>query len=333
MESMSLHSTPRTHSFFALAGVQLDFDSIDLGQGVTLSRTYIHVMAHPVAAFAPAGAGKHHPGPWRPLLMPKSSRPSAGLYAVLSVPYDKNFAKLHHNWASWITLLMRFSTDTTITMTLLSEQPFEEVSAGLVHAKLIERVPEVSEGATISEEVAVWLRDNWSNSLSLSKNESFMFAVGALYHSHRASEELGVVSVWGALERLFSTNAAELKYRVCTNIAAFLERPGKERYLLFGQLKKLGSWLEAEKALRRAQRWVFIGYSLPAADFEFKYLLKRVQLAREEIPEIIVLTKTKKPKKSTTIQSYRKLFGEGASPYSLKDSLPPRSRRFLGPDA
>jgi len=45
--------------------------------------------------------------------------------------------------------------------------------------------------------------------------------------------------VWGALERLFSTNAAELKYRVCTNIAAFLEPPGNERYLMFKQLTKL----------------------------------------------------------------------------------------------
>jgi hypothetical protein len=63
--------------------------------------------------------------------------------------------------------------------------------------------------------------------------------VRSLYNSHRATEELGVVSVWGALERLFSTNAAELKYRVCTNIAAFLEPPGRERYLMFKQLAKL----------------------------------------------------------------------------------------------
>jgi hypothetical protein len=50
---------------------------------------------------------------------------------------------------------------------------------------------------------------------------------------------MGVVTIWGALERIFSTNAAELKYRVCTNIAAFLEPPGAARYLLFKQLTKL----------------------------------------------------------------------------------------------
>jgi NAD-dependent SIR2 family protein deacetylase len=72
------------------------------------------------------------------------------------------------------------------------------------------------------------------------------------------------------------------------------------------------SWLEAEKALRRAQRWVFIGYSLPAADYEFKYLLKRVQLARETLPEIVVVTKTDSIKKSVAIQSYRRFFGQGS---------------------
>jgi NAD-dependent SIR2 family protein deacetylase len=51
------------------------------------------------------------------------------------------------------------------------------------------------------------------------------------------------------------------------------------------------AWLEAEKTLRRATKWVFIGYSLPAADFEFKYLLKRVALSRKIHPKIVVVTK------------------------------------------
>jgi hypothetical protein len=50
------------------------------------------------------------------------------------------------------------------------------------------------------------------------------------------------------------------------------------------------SWLSAERLLRDASKWVFIGYSLPAADYEFKHLLKRVQLSREEPPEFVVIT-------------------------------------------
>lgn len=37
-------------------------------------------------------------------------------------------------------------------------------------------------------------------------------------------------------------------------------------------------WYHAEKLLSESNRWVFIGYSLPEADYEFKHLLKSAQL-------------------------------------------------------
>jgi hypothetical protein len=75
------------------------------------------------------------------------------------------------------------------------------------------------------------------------------------------------------------------------------------------------SWLEAENALRQANKWVFIGYSLPAADFEFKYLLKRVQLAmKSDSPIIQVVTKSDKSmyplEDDPTVLRYKKFFGE-----------------------
>lgn len=50
------------------------------------------------------------------------------------------------------------------------------------------------------------------------------------------------------------------------------------------------SWRTAEGHLRAAENWVFVGYSMPSADFEFKYLLKRVQLAGNPRPKITVIT-------------------------------------------
>ncbi len=41
------------------------------------------------------------------------------------------------------------------------------------------------------------------------------------------------------------------------------------------------SWLAAERALDESDRWIFIGYSLPDADYEFKHLLKTCQLMRQ----------------------------------------------------
>jgi hypothetical protein len=80
------------------------------------------------------------------------------------------------------------------------------------------------------------------------------------------------------------------------------------------------SWLQAEKALRRAHKWVFIGYSLPAADFEFKHLLKRVELARKTAPVILVVTKTNTtdPDDSPAVRSYKRFFGEGRPRFFYK---------------
>lgn len=41
-------------------------------------------------------------------------------------------------------------------------------------------------------------------------------------------------------------------------------------------------WHEAEKLLADADKWVFIGYSLPEADFELKHLIKSAELRKPE---------------------------------------------------
>lgn len=69
------------------------------------------------------------------------------------------------------------------------------------------------------------------------------------------------------------------------------------------------SWLAAEELLQSARKWVFIGYSLPAADYEFKYLLKRTQLSRRESPELVVITGGNENDAVQTLDNYRKFFG------------------------
>jgi len=41
-------------------------------------------------------------------------------------------------------------------------------------------------------------------------------------------------------------------------------------------------WEQAHTILSDIDSWLFIGYSMPDADFEFKHLLKSAQLARKE---------------------------------------------------
>ena len=67
------------------------------------------------------------------------------------------------------------------------------------------------------------------------------------------------------------------------------------------------SWRTAEIYLKQAQDWVFFGYSMPAADFEFKYLLKRVQLSEEDRPILPLLPAVEMQKQLS--QDLRKSLG------------------------
>ena len=66
------------------------------------------------------------------------------------------------------------------------------------------------------------------------------------------------------------------------------------------------TWSKAEELLQEAKTWVFIGYSMPAADYQFKHLLKRVQLSRRKKPKILLVTKAPADE---TIDNYRRFFG------------------------
>jgi len=68
------------------------------------------------------------------------------------------------------------------------------------------------------------------------------------------------------------------------------------------------SWRTAERHLKRSFDWVFLGYSMPAADFEFKNLLKRVQLTEGERPKITVITGGSDA--DATVTRFKKFFGE-----------------------
>jgi hypothetical protein len=93
--------------------------------------------------------------------------------------------------------------------------------------------------------------------------------------------------------------------------------PLTTRIATFSYLKALDfpmfekSWLSAEYLLRQAPKWTFIGYSLPAADYEFKHLLKRVQLSRVKPPEFVVITGGTPEQTKSTYANYQRFFGRG----------------------
>jgi hypothetical protein len=68
-----------------------------------------------------------------------------------------------------------------------------------------------------------------------------------------------------------------------------------------------GVWEAALRRLQQAKKWLFIGYSLPEADFELRHLLKTAELSRmyADRPNIQVVLYTDKP----AVDRYRRFFG------------------------
>lgn len=69
-------------------------------------------------------------------------------------------------------------------------------------------------------------------------------------------------------------------------------------------------WRMAEKYLKAAADWVFFGYSMPPADFEFKYLLKRVHVSESVRPRITVITGGGVDAAKQTQERFLKFFGD-----------------------
>jgi hypothetical protein len=135
-----------------------------------------------------------------------------------------------------------------------------------------------------------------------------------------------------AMQLITSTEAKDLglanasgcaKWR-CLNCTSV---PLTTRIATFSFLKALDfpmfekSWLSAERLLQQAEKWIFIGYSLPAADFEFKHLLKRVQLSRVQSPKFVVITGGPKRATDSTYRNYQGFFGRGIK----RDKSPQKS--------
>lgn len=66
-------------------------------------------------------------------------------------------------------------------------------------------------------------------------------------------------------------------------------------------------WLQAEQFLRKCEKILFLGYSLPDSDINIKYLLKK-SLYRDDKSKVKIYVITNKDK--DTIRRYQRLFGQ-----------------------
>lgn len=218
-----------------VAGCSLAVPEYQLAPGLVARRTFAHVMAPYLVAFAPPDApGKPHPGPWRAVLGGLAFDISFEL-ALSAEASPTTFDRLNTVW--WALALLRLVSGASIRMPVLSSVPFQEAigSGGepVFQPMELER-PRLhavaAPPATITEADLAWARGVFVSGGKLMDtphlNRAMQTFDGALWAHSRGS---AIVMVWAAMETLFRPGQRNIAKSLSTSMATFIEPPGRQR--------------------------------------------------------------------------------------------------------
>jgi len=237
--------------FVGLSGLFLDDTRIIFSRGIVLEKTFAHLMSPMTMAFSPPGPGGYHPAPW------KSARGGFGqdITAQIAIPRSaaSSFGE-RMEIAFTLLFLLRLWSDPAIAMPAIANMPFTEIAKaddGIAHIVSIEHRPRYFELGLMDRTKTIdslkWVQDNFETALKLRKEVSeFRLASSAIDAGQFIDNTaLVLISLWGALEALFSPSTSELRFRVSALIAAYLYPPGEERR---DQQKRIASLYDKRSA-------------------------------------------------------------------------------------
>lgn len=228
-----------------LSGIELEEDDFDLGEGIRLRRTYAHQFAPFMLAFAKPNPGKPHPGPWKAARGGFAFDITAELYipAALEKKYGSNVGL-----ARLLVFLLRLGVNPAVTLPAFANASFNSL-AKMDDAEVLLQPFEIEQrhfplgvvGGQVVAPAVIWVKERWPIAHKLTNSHAeFELAVDALdrgqFVQHHA---LTLVSLWAALEALFSPSTSELSFRVSALISAYLEEPGTARLARQKSIAKL----------------------------------------------------------------------------------------------
>lgn len=223
--------------FVGISGVGSEAGAFDLGHGVSLRTTYAHLMAPFMMAFAPPEKpGQPHPAPWAAA----SGGLAFDILVELAIPSEISSSLPCENTTAawWIVGLLRLCTGPRLRAPVLSNYPLTRAAAASkdLHIQPLEVSPhQLVLDPEAKSEISVrdlnWTRDNWLSSLSLLENSpKFSMLVESLDQAafnHRP--QLALLMLWAGLEEMFSPSKSELRYRISSLIASYVEPSGQSR--------------------------------------------------------------------------------------------------------
>ena len=234
--------------YVGLIGVRLSSEVVSLGGGVNLRAAYAHRFQVANFAFAPPlKAGAHHPGPWM-------SFPLAGggdVLAELVVPDGLAETQDEHQMiAMTIVTLLRLWCDPDIEVAFESLVATAELAAKAKpgdlrviqsRSRAVRFAIDRSDSLQFSSGSTSWVADHWPAAVRLRTQAPEFSLLLETFETAQImpSKAMMLVSMWGALEAVFTAEKSELRFRVSCNVAAYLEEVGDERAALQKRVLKL----------------------------------------------------------------------------------------------
>lgn len=247
-----------THPIYAgLWGMQLTSGvAIDLGQNVTISPTYVHVMSHPMLALnRPPQSGAHHPAPW----IPTASGFAYDVEAQLHIPTSYSRKKVtRYEVAKSVVGLLRLYVHPDIRLAVAAIRPFADLPnvTDINASAPIEVLPRYIDFGLINtagmEGRVDWVKQHWEKVLDLTESSAAFKLAMDVYLTGQfiQNSAMVMVAVWGALEALFSFEKSELRFRVSSNLAAYMVPRGPART---AQQKRAAKLYDARSAAAHGQ--------------------------------------------------------------------------------
>lgn len=234
--------------YLGMSGFKTSESILSFGEGIELRPTYAHIVTEHILAYEePQRPGGFYPKTWHAT----SNDFGVNILAELFIPIEYKHGKLTpEEVGKIIASLCKLYISPQIDLRIISDKPissFKEVQTkgGELAALLLGSTPKAFDFTLKSDEDEnlriEWVKDNWvkaANLLSLSNEFKLAFdTINNVQYIHNSA--MALVSIWGALEAIFSPHKAELVFRVSSHLAAFLEPRGPKRLELQKEIVKL----------------------------------------------------------------------------------------------
>jgi hypothetical protein len=222
--------------YVGLTSLDVGPQAIDFGHGVVLQRTQARFLTPLTMENLDRTA--HETGVRPAYWQFGAERMDLTAELKLQTPEGGEFSACIDR-ASVIVFAIRLWCDPSVTMPVYADRSFgalasmeandrARVAPLEVSPRFFALEPADREGMIAKLE---WVRANWAKAEALYRqSQEFRIAADALSAGQFVrNDALVLISLWGALEALFSPSTTELKFRVSALIAAYLEGPGARR--------------------------------------------------------------------------------------------------------